>query len=128
MWLYFLVGELFGFFFLFICTQAVFSFITLPMSKMSEWVRKKTMPQDNYYSHPIQQHSRWSRGGQRSSSQWDREREKQRLVGQSSSTTSTATNGNSPHSHSRVCLKICLLLVAECSCCGQPVETMWLSD
>ncbi|PVD30722.1 hypothetical protein C0Q70_09997 [Pomacea canaliculata] len=59
------------------------------------------MPQDNYYSHPIQQHSRWSRGGQHSSSQWDREREKQRLVGQSSSTTSTATNGNSPHSHSR---------------------------
>ncbi|XP_070210929.1 sentrin-specific protease 1-like isoform X2 [Littorina saxatilis] len=49
-------------------SPGILSFLSHPMSKMSEWVRKKTVRQDHFFTQPIPEDSRWNRrvdpGGQ----------------------------------------------------------------
>ena len=72
---------------------AVLSFLTVPMNKMSEWVRKKTVRQDHFFVRPIPLDSHWHPS--RSSG------EQQRLRNAASNSYS-ATNGSFPLHYTEV--------------------------
>lgn len=72
---------------LFFCF-AVLSFLTVPMSKMSEWVKKKTVRQDHFFVRPIPLDSHWHSSR---SSTGDQQRQQN-----ASSNSYRVTNGSFP--------------------------------